>query len=74
MESYEDYSEMDREVVFLRLNIIKGESIGVITYILDKENKLLVLETTNLYSTISDINNKIIVKKLLMVSNSIAKK
>ncbi|MCK8481596.1 hypothetical protein [Psychroserpens algicola] len=75
MSSYEDYAELEREVVYLHLNkstYIKGESIGIKAYVLDKASKLLSTETSNLYCTISDLNNSIIKKKLLMVNNGIA--
>ncbi|WP_460218437.1 hypothetical protein [Psychroserpens sp. MEBiC05023] len=75
LSSFEDYSEMDREVVYLHLNkstYIKGESIGLKAYVLDKGSKQLSNETTNLYCKISDAEGTIIKKKLLLVNNGIA--
>nr|WP_321237122.1 hypothetical protein [uncultured Psychroserpens sp.] len=75
ISSYEDYTEMEREVVYLHLNkstYIKGESIGLKAYVLDKASKRLSTETSNLYCTISDSDNTIIKKKLMLVNNGIA--
>nr|WP_321237120.1 hypothetical protein [uncultured Psychroserpens sp.] len=75
ISAYEDYAEMEREVVYLHLNkstYIKGESIGLKAYVLDKARKRLSTETSNLYCTISDSENTIIKKKLIMVNNGIA--
>lgn len=72
---YDDYAEMQREIVYLHLNkstYIKGESIGLQAYILDKVSKRLSTETSNLYCIISDANNTVVKKKLLMVNNGIA--
>ncbi|WP_299889348.1 hypothetical protein [uncultured Lacinutrix sp.] len=75
ISAFDDYAEMDREIVYLHLNkstYIKGESIGFKAYVLDKNTKLLVNETTNLYCTISDKDDKVIAKKMVMVGNGTA--
>lgn len=75
MSSFEDYSELDREIVYLHLNkstYIKGESIGLQAYVLDKATRRLSSETTNLYCVIRNDKNEIVKKKLLMVNNGIA--
>jgi hypothetical protein len=72
---FEDYAEMQREIVYLHLNkstYIKGESIGLKAYVLDKSNRRLSGQTSNLYCTISDENNVIVKKKLIMVNNGVA--
>jgi hypothetical protein len=73
--SYDDYTEMDRELVFLHLNksvYIKGESIGVKAYVLDKHSKTLASQASNLYCVISDESGKTIESQLLMVNNGVA--
>jgi hypothetical protein len=73
--SYENYFEMPREQVYVHLNksiFIKGEAIGLKAYILNKTDKKLSTNTTNLYCLISDAQNKIIKKKLIMVTNGVA--
>jgi hypothetical protein len=75
ISSYEDYAEMQREVVYLHLNkstYIKGESVGFKAYVIDKTSKKLSTQTSNLYCTISDENNKVLKKKMIMVNNGIA--
>jgi hypothetical protein len=75
ISSYEDYAEMQREIVYLHLNkstYIKGESIGLKAYVLDKASKRLSAQTSNLYCTISDDNDVVIKKKLIMVNNGVA--
>ena len=75
MSSYKDYTEMDRELVYLHLNksmYIKGESIGIKAYVLDKYSKKLASQASNLYCTISDESGKIIESKLLMVNEGVA--
>lgn len=75
ISSYEDYTEMDRELVYAHLNksiYIKGETIGVKAYILDKYTKELVNQATNLYCTISNDTGNVISSKLFMVTNGTA--
>nr|WP_321237129.1 hypothetical protein [uncultured Psychroserpens sp.] len=75
ISSYEDYTEMDRELVYAHLNksiYIKGETIGVKAYILDKYTQALANQAANLYCSISDDNGKIIESKLFMVNNGTA--
>ena len=58
-DTYEDYIDAPREVVYLHLNkstYIKGESIGFTAYVLDKKDKKPSLLTTNLYVSIEDEN------------------
>lgn len=75
ISSYEDYTEMDREIVYAHLNksiYIKGESIGVKAYVLDKYTKQLATQAANLYCVISDEAGKVIERKLVMVTNGTA--
>ncbi|WP_460218438.1 hypothetical protein [Psychroserpens sp. MEBiC05023] len=75
ISAYEDYTEMDREIVFAHLNksiYIKGESIGVKFYVLDKYSKQLATQAANLYCTISDADGKVIDRKMFMVENGTA--
>ncbi|WP_323788557.1 hypothetical protein [Psychroserpens sp.] len=72
---YKDYTEMEREIAYAHLNksiYIKGESIGIKAYVFDKYNKQLATQATNLYCTISDTEGKIIVSKMLMITNGTA--
>ncbi len=74
-ETYEEYVDTPREVVYLHLNkstYIKGENIGFTAYILDKKEKTPSLITTNLYINVSDKNNKVIKQQLVRVANGIA--
>ena len=76
LASYEAYAEMPREIAYMHLNkstYIKGESIGFKAYIFDKDSKQLSPETTNLYCSISDENNKVIKSKLLLVNKGVAR-
>lgn len=75
LSSYEDYVELDRELVYAHLNksiYVKGEIIGVKAYVLDKYTKRLANQATNLYCTISDASGKAIESKLLMIENGTA--
>ncbi|OUR96092.1 hypothetical protein A9Q86_16575 [Flavobacteriales bacterium 33_180_T64] len=75
ISAYEDYTEMDREIVYAHLNktiFIKGESIGIKAYVFDKSTKQLSSQTSNLYCTISDDTGKIIKKQLVMVNKGTA--
>ena len=74
-ETYEEYVDTPREVVYLHLNkstYIKGENIGFTAYVLDKKEKTPSLITTNLYVSVSDKNNKVIKQQLVRVANGIA--
>jgi hypothetical protein len=75
ISSFEEYTEMKREIVYLHLNkstYIKGESLGLKAYVLDKASKKLSLETSNLYCTIRDSADNIVQQKLILVDNGIA--
>ncbi|OUR93929.1 hypothetical protein A9Q87_04265 [Flavobacteriales bacterium 34_180_T64] len=75
INSYEKYSKLPREVVYVHLNkstYIKGEAIGFSAYVLDKDTKTPSALTTNLYCTISDKNNTIIKQKLIRVEKGIS--
>jgi hypothetical protein len=75
VDTYEEYIDAPREVVYLHLNkstYIKGESIGFTAYVLDKRDKRPSLLTTNLYVSIEDTNHKIVKQKLIKVNNGIA--
>ena len=68
--SYETYSKLPREAVFVHLNkstYIKGETIGFSAYVLDKNTKTPSELTTNLYCTLSDDQNQVIKSKLIRV-------
>ncbi len=70
--SFEAYSKLPREVVFVHLNksvFIKGESIGYKAYVLDKDTKKRSLETKNLYCTVLDDQKKVIKKQLIKIEN-----
>ncbi|MCA0131412.1 hypothetical protein [Winogradskyella alexanderae] len=74
-ESYEEYIDAPREVVYLHLNkstYVKGENIGFTAYVLDKKEKTPSMLTTNLYVSISDKNNNEIKQKLVKVTNGVA--
>ncbi|WP_411893839.1 hypothetical protein [Winogradskyella sp. A2] len=74
-ESYENYVDAPREVVYLHLNkstYIKGENIGFTAYVLDKKEKTPSLITTNLYVSISDKNNNEVKQQLVKVTNGVA--
>lgn len=74
-ESFKDYSEMEREVVYAHINksiFVKGESIGLQAYFLDKGSKQISNNTSNAYFTISNSSGKVIKSKLVMVNNGIA--
>lgn len=75
LSSYEEYSEMERELVYAHLNktiYIKGETIGIKAYVLDKYSKRLATEAANLYCTISNAEGQVIESKLLMVESGTA--
>ncbi|MCK8481597.1 hypothetical protein [Psychroserpens algicola] len=75
ISAYKDYTEMDRELVYAHLNksiYVKGETIGIKAYVLDKYSKTLASQAANLYCTISDDKGVLIEQKLLMVENGIA--
>jgi hypothetical protein len=75
ISSYLEYTEMDRELVYAHLNksvYIKGETIGIKAYVLDKYTKELVQQSANLYGTISDEKGKVVERKLFMITNGIA--
>lgn len=64
-----------QETVFSHLNkstYIKGEEIGITSYVFNKETKKLSTLATNLYCTISDSENKIIKSKLFKIENGVA--
>ncbi|WP_460218439.1 hypothetical protein [Psychroserpens sp. MEBiC05023] len=75
LTSYEDYTEMNRELVYAHLNksiYIKGETIGLKAYVLDKYSQQLASQAANLYCSISDAAGKVVESKLLMVENGTA--
>ncbi|NNE32039.1 MAG: hypothetical protein HKN40_06685, partial [Winogradskyella sp.] len=75
VNSYKDYIEAPREIVYAHLNkstYIKGESIGFTAYVLDKKDRSLSLPTTNLYVTITNSDDKVIKQKLIKVEDGIA--
>ena len=75
IDAYEEYTEETREIVYAHLNkstYVKGEMMGFTAYIFDKYSKKTSLETKNLYCTISNSDNQILKKKLLLVENGIA--
>lgn len=72
LSSFEAYSELPREVVFVHLNksvFIKGENIGYKAYVLDKDTKKRSLETKNLYCTVLDDQKKVVKKQLIKIEN-----
>ena len=72
--SFEAYSELPREVVFVHLNksvFIKGENIGYKAYVLDKDTKKRSLETKNLYCTVLDDQKKVVIKQLIRIENGV---
>ncbi len=74
-DTYEEYIDAPREVVYLHLNkstYIKGESIGLTAYVLDKRDKRPSLLTTNLYVSIEDQNSNVVKQKLIQVTDGIA--
>lgn len=76
ISSYENYSDLAREVAYIHLNkttYIKGESIGFNAYVLDKSSKVLSGETVNLYCTLSDSKGKIIKKKLILITEGVGR-
>ena len=74
-EVYKTYSTEPREVAYVHLNkstYIKGEDIGFTAYILNRDSKKPSLITTNLYVSLEDENNNVLVKKLLKLENGFA--
>lgn len=74
LSSYEDYAELEREVVYLHLNkstYIKGESIGLKAYVFDKATQRFSTATSNLYCTIQDEKNAIVKQKLILINDGI---
>ncbi|MEO0901777.1 MAG: hypothetical protein AAFY00_07030, partial [Bacteroidota bacterium] len=75
LNAYEAYVELPREVVFVHTNkttYIKGEQLGFQAYCLDKENKMLSLETKNLYVTLSDKDGILVKQQLVEVDQGLA--
>ncbi|SDG68468.1 hypothetical protein [Winogradskyella thalassocola] len=75
LDSYEEYTEAAREVVYLHLNksnYIKGEDIAFTAYVLDKKDKKPSLLTTNLYVSIADKDDTILKQKLIKVVDGVA--
>ena len=65
LEAYDDYTEAPREVVYLHLNkstYIIGETLGFTAYVLDKNDKEPSVLTSNLYVTIEDHSQNIIIR------------
>ncbi|MFT4780909.1 MAG: hypothetical protein ACI9SD_000584 [Pseudohongiellaceae bacterium] len=66
--SFNEYVNLPREVAFAHLNkslYLKGETIGFSVYVLDKNTKKPSTKTTNVYTLVTDENNKIIKKQLI---------
>lgn len=66
--------ESFQEVVYAHLNkskYVTGEMLGFTAYVFDKKNKKLSKETTNLYCTLSDKNDNVVLGKLFKVENGI---
>ncbi|WP_179318858.1 hypothetical protein [Winogradskyella helgolandensis] len=75
LDSYEEYTEAAREVVYLHLNksnYIKGEDIAFTAYVLDKKDKKPSFLTTNLYVSIADKDDTILKQKLIKVVDGVA--
>jgi len=75
IESYNSFSKVSREVVYAHLNkstYVNGEMLGFTTYVFDKFSKKRSQLTTNLYCTISDLDGKIIKKKLIHIKDGVA--
>ena len=66
--SFNDYVNLPREVAFAHLNkslYLKEETIGFSVYVFDKNTKKSSTKTTNVYTVITDENNKTIKKQLI---------
>ncbi|TXE17859.1 hypothetical protein ES692_08140 [Psychroserpens burtonensis] len=66
--SYDKYINLPREIAFARLNkslYLKGETIGFSVYVIDKTTKKPSTKTTNVYTVITDGNNKTIKEQLI---------
>ena len=74
-DSYEDYINLPREVVYLHLNkstVFVGETLGFTAYVLNKSDKKPSSLTKNLYVTIEDKNQNVVKQKMIMVDNGTA--
>lgn len=72
IKTFQNYSEAYRETVYSHLNktiLIKGETLGFSSYVLNKDLKKPSHLTKNLYCVITDSNNKTIKSKLVKVEN-----
>ena len=75
IDVYKSYTKAPREIAYVHLNkstYIKGEMIGFTAYLLNKADKSLSKNTTNLYVTISKSNDSKIKEKLFKVNNGIS--
>ncbi|WP_299014725.1 hypothetical protein [uncultured Polaribacter sp.] len=73
--SYNKFNQAPREIAYLHLNkssFIKEEFIGFSAYILNKSTKKTLVETSNLYCSILDEENKVIKSKLVLVKKGFA--
>ncbi len=75
VDSFDTFIAAPREVVYVHMNkstFIKSEMLGFSAYVLDKTKKTPSTNTTNLYVTISDAEDKILKSKLVKVENGFA--
>jgi hypothetical protein len=66
--SFNAYTNLPREVAFAHLNkslYLKGETIGFSIYVFDKTTKKPSTKTTNVYTVVTDKNNKTIKEQLI---------
>ncbi len=71
IDAFEDYAELEREVVFVHINkstFVKGETIGLKAYVFDKKTREFSIETSNLYFAILDSSGKTLTDKMVMVN------
>ena len=72
---FDNYTKPFQEVIYTHINkskFIKGETLGFTSYAFNEQKKQLTTLTSNLYCIITDVNNKVVKKKLIKVENGIA--
>ena len=75
LESFEQYTELKREVSFAHLNkdvVLVGEDLGFQVYTFTKGDKLLSSETTNLYCTLEDGQGRLVRSGMLLSRGGVA--
>ena len=72
VDSYNEYAKLSRETAYCHLNkstFILGETLAFSGYLFYKDSKLPSKITKNLYCVITDKDNKVIKRKMLLVED-----